>query len=119
MTPPTPVTVMTSFTLSPQSQDTWLLAWGEVARLASRQPECREFRLLRNRQSTAQFAILTTWENADALSRFIRRSGFVWLDDALNDSRSHSDYLCFEHIGVDAADAVRVETRELVGVATR
>src|SRR5450756_2200792 len=93
---PTSVTVTTSFTLLPQHRDVWLAAWGEVARMAAGQLACRQVRLLQDRSDSTRCVLLSEWDTVTSFNGFVRKSGLLWLDDALACSPLPPAFTIFE-----------------------
>jgi hypothetical protein len=71
----------------------WHDVWSPVGQYALEWPACCVFRLGRSHLTRGQMVVMTTWGNHEELNRFVRQSGILWMDRALN---YHAHYAVFE-----------------------
>jgi hypothetical protein len=71
----------------------WHDVWSPVGQYALEWPACSVFRLGRSHLTRGQMVVMTTWGNHEELNRFVRQSGILWIDRALN---YHAHYAVFE-----------------------
>ncbi len=101
-----PVLIVARFTLHPERQHWWLDAWRALARAAEQTPECRSFHLLHDTRHEHQRFLVSSWTSRDAFNRFVRETGLVWMERALDYAHRPTEFLYLEDVLSDDEGAV-------------
>jgi heme-degrading monooxygenase HmoA len=98
------VVIVSSYEVYPGASQSWVEVWKALAAEAKCSRGCRQFLLLRDRQSSFRFAVLSEWEDMASFNRFIRETQLMWTERAM--ARAFRPARCAVFDTVSAVDAL-------------
>jgi quinol monooxygenase YgiN len=97
-----PVLLVISFHIDPRGHKAWHDNWRHIHAAARKSGACRQFHIGRSRQGEGEFILVSVWDSADDVARFVRESGLLWFERSVEHFHHRpARYSVFEITQVD------------------